>query len=201
MGSSTRAGTCTHRDARPLAQRQLRSLPSRVLSVPSAPVRYLRGRRDAHLEPPAGRVWAPAPRPSRVRRDFGHRPCRSDPRGPCYGTTPKEEAMARPQIKTNARNRPGAKTRKASRKPTKVAKPTKGAGKRRARDVSKPVVQSRPAVELAPCHFCKKDVEKAEMFCYGCEHVICNECDVSAGVYGPGHSPNDHRVEPEHVTW
>ena len=39
------------------------------------------------------------------------------------------------------------------------------------------------------------------MFCYGCQTVICDECDVSAGAYGHGHSPEDHRKEPEDVTW
>ena len=106
--------------------------------------------------------------------------------------------MARPQIKTNARNRPSPKTRKAARKQTKTAKT---AGKRSARVVSKPVVKPRPAVELAPCHFCKKDVKKDDMFCYGCKTVICDECDVSMDGFGHGHSPDEHRVEPAHFVW
>lgn len=39
------------------------------------------------------------------------------------------------------------------------------------------------------------------MFCFGCQTVICDECDVSTGAYGHGHSPEDHRVPPEEVTW
>ena len=102
--------------------------------------------------------------------------------------------MARPKIKTNARNRPGKKTRKTARKPAKISKPAKSAGKRSARAGSKPTVQPGPVVDLAPCHFCKKDVKKDDMFCFGCMTVICDECDVSMGGFGHGHSPDDHLV-------
>ena len=55
--------------------------------------------------------------------------------------------------------------------------------------------------EMAKCHFCPKMVDKADMFCFGCKTVICDECDVSLGEYGHGHSPEDHRIEPSHTTW
>lgn len=55
--------------------------------------------------------------------------------------------------------------------------------------------------ELAPCHFCEKMVDKDDMFCFGCKVVICSECDVSAGEYGHGHSPEDHRREPGGDEW
>lgn len=56
-------------------------------------------------------------------------------------------------------------------------------------------------VELAPCKFCEKMVDKSDMFCFGCKTVICDTCDVSMGTYGHGHSPEAHRVPPEEVTW
>lgn len=53
-----------------------------------------------------------------------------------------------------------------------------------------------PVAVMAPCHFCKKDCDKADMFCYGCKTIICNECDVSMGGFGHGHPPEDHLIDP-----
>jgi hypothetical protein len=35
------------------------------------------------------------------------------------------------------------------------------------------------------------------MFCFGCKHVICDECDVSMGGFGHGHSPDEHLQAPD----
>jgi hypothetical protein len=57
------------------------------------------------------------------------------------------------------------------------------------------------SVGMHPCKFCQKNVDGAECFCFGCKAVICNDCDVSLGEYGRGHSPEDHLHEPEPITW
>ena len=58
-----------------------------------------------------------------------------------------------------------------------------------------------PVKKKAPCHFCQKEVDEDDMFCHGCKHVICGECDVIAGAYGRGHSVEDHRREPGGDEW
>ena len=109
--------------------------------------------------------------------------------------------MARSKNKKNTRGRTTAPARKTPRKQTKAVASPKGSGKRGAGDVPEPAVQPARVVERAPCHFCKKDCDKNDMFCFGCKTVICGESDVSMGEYGRGHSPEDHRKEPEPVTW
>lgn len=112
--------------------------------------------------------------------------------------------MARPKNKKKSRGRAKKAPRKATRKTAApkrkpaIAKDQRVGG---AGDVREHAVQPKPAVEMAPCHFCKKDCDKNDMFCFGCKTVICGECDVSMGEYGHGHSPEDHRIEPEHITW
>jgi hypothetical protein len=52
-----------------------------------------------------------------------------------------------------------------------------------------------------PCHFCQKEVDAKDTFCFGCKTVICDECDVSMGGFGHGHSPEDHKIPPEETSW
>jgi hypothetical protein len=55
--------------------------------------------------------------------------------------------------------------------------------------VSKKV--TKPTPEMAPCHFCKKDVRKDDAFCSGCNHVVCENCEAD-----PVNQPmGRHRVE------
>ena len=34
-----------------------------------------------------------------------------------------------------------------------------------------------PVKEMAPCDLCKREIEKAEGFCSGCGHIVCEICD------------------------
>ena len=70
--------------------------------------------------------------------------------------------------------------------------------KKKARKTTpKAAPKAAPVKEIAKCHFCPRMVDKDDMFCHGCKTVICDKCDVSMGEYGHGHSPEDHRRDPE----
>lgn len=82
----------------------------------------------------------------------------------------------------------------------KKKKKTKAAPKKTSKKAAVAKVDD-PAVGMDPCHFCKKEVDKKDMYCFGCKTVICDECDVSMGGFGHGHSPEEHLERPEHETW
>jgi len=52
--------------------------------------------------------------------------------------------------------------------------------------------------DSAPCHFCKKTVERAvDQFCYGCKTVTCEACDKAQGSTPWGsHAPEAHLEAP-----
>lgn len=87
--------------------------------------------------------------------------------------------------------------RKAKTKTVKKAKAKKRRTKRPKRVSEPPCADPKPTAatkEMAPCFFCGKLADKADMFCFGCKTVICGDCDVSCGNYGTGHPPEAHLV-------
>ena len=43
------------------------------------------------------------------------------------------------------------------------------------------------------CYFCSRETND-DQYCHGCEHHICDECDVSLGLMG-SHEPEEHLEE------
>lgn len=51
--------------------------------------------------------------------------------------------------------------------------------------------------EVSPTCFNCSHVCDEDHFCHGCKSYVCDDCDVSCGEYGRGHSREDHLVAPE----
>ena len=100
--------------------------------------------------------------------------------------------MPRTKNTKKPRSRAQAPARKAPRRKTTTPKLARA---------NAPSAGPIPKGELAPCHFCKKMVDKSECYCYGCRHVICEECEGGNHPDGHGHSVEEHRLEPEHFSW
>lgn len=95
--------------------------------------------------------------------------------------------MARAKNSKNPRGRAKAPTRKAARGESTPPEHRGG--------------DTRDAWGLAPCHFCKTEVNKRDYYCHGCLHVVCDDCETGNHPDGHGHSVDEHREEPEHFTW
>jgi len=48
--------------------------------------------------------------------------------------------------------------------------------------------------ETAHCALCNKEVDGEDTYCYGCEHHVCDECDLAVGMMGH-HELEDHKNE------
>lgn len=55
------------------------------------------------------------------------------------------------------------------------------------------------AQKLAPCHFCKKNVDREEHTCHGCNHVVCEECGTNWNMPFGGHEVDVHQDDPEAI--
>ncbi len=47
-----------------------------------------------------------------------------------------------------------------------------------------------------PCYFCSAECNGVDDHCYGCDQIICPDCDKNISLMGP-HEPDDHQEEDE----
>jgi hypothetical protein len=63
----------------------------------------------------------------------------------------------------------------------------------------KALMDDKDLPELMSCHFCKREVESAESYCFGCKHCVCEDCEKNHELMG-SHRVEEHAREPD-VGW